>query len=141
MAISAALRASRRQARAIRGEPVDQLAEARIALVALGFERRGVRQRRLARARSAAARREIRGERFQFAAHVVERAQLFGEEFVRPGGAQLQAVQHVDDAEGLAAREIALDMRDDFFAQRRDHAVDQAGQGIVHAARSSILAI
>ena len=60
---------------------------------------------------------------------------------VGPGGAQLHAVQHVDHAERLAAREIALDVRNDLLAQGRDHAVDQPGQRIVHGARSRILAI
>ena len=124
-------------ARAIGGEPVDEVAEAQVARIAHRFERACCRQVRGGADIGQGGAGKIGRNRLKLAACVFERLQLLDEKGVGPRTAELEAHQHVDDAESLTARVVALDARNHVLAERRDHAVDQAGQGIVHAASSS----
>ena len=141
MTASARLRCLGRQRLVLRGQPVDQFAQMRVAFVAQRLELgggQGLRGRAYARNRRAC---QLAGHGFKFAASLLEGVQLFEQEFVRPRDAQFQAVQHVNHAKSLSAREFAFDARDDLLAQGGDHAVNQPGQRVVHGARSRILAI
>ena len=73
-----------RQARAIGGEPVDQVADARIARVAHRFERLGVRQRGGSVDVGQGRAGKVGRERLELAACVFERVQLIEEKGVRP---------------------------------------------------------
>ena len=106
-----------RQARAIGGEPVDQVADARIAGVAHRFERADVRQI------AAGAWTSGRGAPGKIGASASSSRLTSSRAFscstrkaFDHDAAQLQAVQHIDDAESLPARVIAFDARNDFFA-------------------------
>src|SRR6516164_4044302 len=106
------------------GQPVDHEAKLLIAGVTGGFECTLFGEvGRFSSGWQWRAWRQLACQGLKFLAGFAKRPQLFVEKAIGPACAALDAIEQENNAEGLTARKIPFNVRNDFSAEGRDHAV------------------